>query len=126
MRPVDTADLKVRTTPEASPQPIEELLHVGWDRRLEADGLSGVRVKEGEPIGMQRLSREANRSQRVGTGNVAALADERVPMQAGLKTDLVLPSRNQPDFDERRPLQPLDDAILARSEERRVGKECRL
>ena len=64
-------------------------------------------------MGVKRLTRKFDRVQPIGTGDVAALADERMSAQSGLQADLVALSGLQPHFDQRCDTERLEDPIDA-------------
>src|SRR2546422_9066921 len=66
-----------------------------------------------QPVGVQRLPRECNRSEMIRSEDVPLLADEHVPAQPRLEANLVAPAGDQLDFDQRRAAESLDDAVLA-------------
>src|SRR5215468_5758022 len=70
-------------------------------------------MREREPVRVQSLARKRNRPQRIGTVDVALLADERVAAQARLQTNLIAASRHELHFDQRRAVEGFDDAVPA-------------
>ena len=75
---------------------------IGGRRRFEVRRPAVGRMQERQPMRVQRLALELDGAQRVGTVDVALLADERVPAQPGLDADLVAAAGLQPHFDQRR------------------------
>ena len=71
------------------------------------------RVAEREPVCMERLPRERNRAQRPLPDDVPTFADQRVPAQPRLGADLIALAGSEPNLDERRAGELLEDAILA-------------
>src|SRR2546427_2018965 len=72
-------------------------------------------MPERQPVSVQRLPRERNRSEMIRPEDVPLLADEHVPAQPRLEANLVAPAGDQLDFDQRRAAESLDDAVLADS-----------
>src|SRR5437773_6813203 len=66
-----------------------------------------------QPIRVQRLTRERDRSEMIRTEDVALLTDEHVPAQPRLKSNLVALARDQLHLDERGVAKSLDDAVVA-------------
>jgi hypothetical protein len=70
-------------------------------------------MTECEAIRVNRLAWKRDRTQEIGTENIALLADEGVAAQASLEPDLVSLAGPQSHLDERRRLERLDDAVFA-------------
>src|SRR4030095_3652689 len=70
-------------------------------------------MAERQPMRVQRLACKRNRPQLLGTEDVAPFADERVPTQPRLNSDLVSLAGFEPHFEKRRVVGLLDDGIAA-------------
>src|SRR5438309_10992642 len=70
-------------------------------------------MTEGQPERVQRLPGALNRPQRGRPEHVPLLAHERVSAQPRLNSDLIALAGDQPDFDERRVLERLENSVLA-------------
>src|SRR4051812_20943567 len=80
---------------------------------------------EREPVRMQRLTLELNRSKLVRSIDVSLLADERMAAKPGLNTDLVAFSCLEADLEERRVPVSLDHLIMTdRVHTARVARMC--
>src|SRR5215470_5576267 len=66
-------------------QACDQRRHVIGQRGLETHLPPVPRMPESEPRRMQRLAGESDRAQRVGTVDVALLADQHVPAEPRLK-----------------------------------------
>ena len=82
-------------------------------RRFELQVPATDWMTECEAIRVNRLAWKRDRTQEIGTENIALLADEGVAAQASLEPDLVSLAGPQSHLDERRRLERLDDAVFA-------------
>src|SRR5438105_10288023 len=96
-----------------SPEAGDERREIVRQRHFELERFASERMGERQPIGMERLAREGDRPEGVGAVDVALFADERVPAQPRLEPDLVAFAGDEPNLDERRRVEHLDDAVLA-------------
>ena len=70
-------------------------------------------MREAQAEGMQGLTRKVDRPQRIGAVDVAPLPYQRVPAQPRLDANLIAAPGHERQFNERRPLQRFDEAVLA-------------
>lgn len=68
-------------------------------------------MNEAEPVGVEGLAAEDDRSQRGGAINVSLFPDERVPPKAGLESNLVALACHERNFDEGRVAKGFEDPI---------------
>jgi len=71
-----------------------------------------VGIRERQSIRMERPTRQRDRARRIHASDVAPFANQSVPLQVGLNTDLVLPPRLKPQLHVRRTSEGLDDAVV--------------
>src|SRR4051812_28693811 len=94
-------------------QPRDQFREVRRRRRFEPHRPIVGGMAKCQTVRVQRLTRERDRPEIVGSVDITLLADEGVPAQPRLNPNLVAPPGDQRHLDQRRAGQPLDDAVAA-------------
>src|SRR5262245_57859550 len=91
----------------------QQTRQIGRQRCLETNQPVVDWMRDRHALGVKRLPRKRNGPQLVGSEHVASFPDERVAVQARLKSNLIPLAGMQSHFDERGSFKSFYHAVLA-------------
>src|SRR5690349_5926326 len=100
-----------RSSRRLRPQPRNKFPEVSWRLGHDLQLAPVVRVTERQPVRVQRMATELNRTKAVRSVDVALLADKCVAAQPRLNANLVATAGSELDFDQAGPAQRFDGPV---------------